>query len=82
MKAGFSGPITPPGNSHNWGSQHTDRYAWAQVCGFDSAPDVFLECAKTCLNSKGFGAQMGHGPGGLRVSPNVTKSVANRWFNS
>lgn len=32
-------------HNHNWGSQHTDRYAWAQVCGFDAAPDVFLECA-------------------------------------
>ncbi len=32
-------------HNHNWGSQHTDRYAWAQVCGFDGAPDVFLECA-------------------------------------
>lgn len=31
-------------HNHNWGSQHTDRYAWAQVCGFDGAPDVFLEC--------------------------------------
>lgn len=31
-------------HSHNWGSKHTDRYAWAQVCGFDGAPDVFLEC--------------------------------------
>lgn len=32
-------------HNHNWGSQHTDRYAWGQVCGFDGAPDVFLECA-------------------------------------
>jgi hypothetical protein len=31
--------------NHNWGSQHTDRYAWAQVCGFDEAPDSFLEVA-------------------------------------
>jgi len=31
--------------NHNWGSQHTDRYAWGQVAGFDNAPDVFLECA-------------------------------------
>ncbi len=30
--------------NHNWGSQHTDRYAWAQVAGFDDAPDAFLEC--------------------------------------
>lgn len=31
--------------NHNWGSQHTDDYAWGQVAGFDSAPDVFLECS-------------------------------------
>lgn len=31
--------------NHNWGSQHTDRYAWGQVAGFDNAPDAFLECA-------------------------------------
>jgi hypothetical protein len=23
--------------NHNWGSQHTDHYAWGQVCGFDLA---------------------------------------------
>jgi hypothetical protein len=31
--------------NHNWGSQHTDRYAFGQVAGFDSAPDTFLEVA-------------------------------------
>ena len=31
--------------NHNWGSQHTDRYAWGQVVGFDNAPEAFLECA-------------------------------------
>lgn len=31
--------------NHNWGSRHTDRYAWGQVAGFDDAPDIFLECA-------------------------------------
>ena len=31
--------------NHNWGSRHTDRYAWGQVAGFDGAPDVFLECS-------------------------------------
>ncbi|HZP12615.1 MAG TPA: hypothetical protein VFB36_09360 [Nevskiaceae bacterium] len=31
--------------NHNWGSKHTDRYAYAQVCGFDNAPDSFLEVA-------------------------------------
>ncbi len=31
--------------NHNWGSRHTDRYAYGQVCGFDNAPDSFLELA-------------------------------------
>jgi hypothetical protein len=31
--------------NHNWGSQHTDRYAFGQVAGFDGAPDTFLEVA-------------------------------------
>ena len=31
--------------NHNWGSRHTDEYAWGQVAGFDDAPDAFLECA-------------------------------------
>ncbi|HUR80974.1 MAG TPA: hypothetical protein VM733_09420 [Thermoanaerobaculia bacterium] len=31
--------------NHNWGTQHTDRYAWGQVAGFDNAPESFLECA-------------------------------------
>jgi hypothetical protein len=30
--------------NHNWGSRHTDHYAWGQVAGFDNAPDAFLEC--------------------------------------
>jgi hypothetical protein len=30
--------------NHNWGTRHTDRYAWGQVAGFDNAPDSFLEC--------------------------------------
>jgi hypothetical protein len=29
--------------NHNWGQKHTDAYAWGQVCGFDNAPDSFLE---------------------------------------
>jgi len=29
--------------NHNWGSRHTDHYAWGQVCGFDDHPDTFLE---------------------------------------
>lgn len=35
--------------NHNWGSRHTDRYAWGQVAGFDGAPDVFLECGTARL---------------------------------
>lgn len=31
--------------NHNWGSRHTDRYAWGQVAGFDNAPEAFLECS-------------------------------------
>ncbi len=29
--------------NHNWGSRHTDEYAWGQVAGFDNAPGSFLE---------------------------------------
>lgn len=29
--------------NHNWGSKHTDEYAWGQVAGFDDAKDSFLE---------------------------------------
>jgi len=35
--------------NHNWGSRHTDRYAWGQVAGFDGAPDSFLECSTARL---------------------------------
>lgn len=28
---------------HNWGSKHTDYYAFGQVAGFDNAPESFLE---------------------------------------
>lgn len=38
--------------NHNWGRRHTDRYAWAQVAGFDNAPDAFLEC---CTAQVAFG---------------------------
>lgn len=31
--------------NHNWGSRHTDDYAWGQVAGFDNAPQAFLECS-------------------------------------
>jgi hypothetical protein len=54
--ARFTGTLTVDGEplaiddwvgsqNHNWGSQHTDRYAWGQVAGFDEAPDAFLECS-------------------------------------
>ena len=29
--------------NHNWGSKHTDHYAWGQVAGFDTHADSFLE---------------------------------------
>jgi hypothetical protein len=29
--------------NHNWGSRHTDQYAFGQVAGFDGVPDSFLE---------------------------------------
>lgn len=29
--------------NHNWGSRHTDAYAWGQVAGFDGAPESFFE---------------------------------------
>jgi hypothetical protein len=29
--------------NHNWGSKHTDDYAWGQVAGFDGQPESFLE---------------------------------------
>lgn len=29
--------------NHNWGSRHTDTYAWGQVAGFDDDPTAFLE---------------------------------------
>jgi hypothetical protein len=35
--------------NHNWGSKHTDRYAWGQVAGFDEAPEAFLECSTARL---------------------------------
>ena len=36
--------------NHNWGRQHTDRYAWGQVAGFDGGHDEsFLEVASARL---------------------------------
>jgi len=54
--ARFRGTITVNGEAiaidgwtgsqnHNWGSRHTDLYAWGQVAGFDNAPGSFLEVA-------------------------------------
>lgn len=31
--------------NHNWGSRHTDEYAWGQVAGFGDGDDTFLEVA-------------------------------------
>jgi len=58
--ARFTGTITVDGEplaiedwvgsqNHNWGSKHTDRYAWGQVAGFDEQPDAFLECSTARL---------------------------------
>lgn len=35
--------------NHNWGTKHTDLYAWGQVAGFDSHPESFLEVATAKL---------------------------------
>jgi hypothetical protein len=35
--------------NHNWGSRHTDEYAWGQVAGFDNEADAFLEVASAKL---------------------------------
>jgi hypothetical protein len=35
--------------NHNWGTRHTDRYAWGQVAGFDNSSDSFLELATARL---------------------------------
>ena len=35
--------------NHNWGSRHTDLYAWGQVAGFDAQPGSFLEVATARL---------------------------------
>lgn len=56
----FDGSITVDGDTHriaqwtgsqnhNWGSQHTDQYAYGQVAGFDNAPESFLEIATARL---------------------------------
>jgi hypothetical protein len=35
--------------NHNWGSRHTDYYAFGQVAGFDNEPDSFLEIVSAQL---------------------------------
>lgn len=35
--------------NHNWGSKHTDHYAFGQIAGFDNHPDSFLEVATARL---------------------------------
>ncbi len=35
--------------NHNWGSRHTDAYAWGQVMGFEEDPSACLECATARL---------------------------------
>jgi hypothetical protein len=56
----FNGKLTVDGDTisvenwvgsqnHNWGSKHTDLYAWGQVAGFDNSPDSFLEVATARL---------------------------------
>jgi hypothetical protein len=35
--------------NHNWGSRHTDQYAFGQVAGFDDHPDTFLEVVSARL---------------------------------
>lgn len=35
--------------NHNWGSQHTDGYAWGQVAAFDGAPESFFEVSTARL---------------------------------
>ena len=39
--------------NHNWGSRHTDAYAWGQVMGFDNHPEASLECATARLRLGG-----------------------------
>lgn len=35
--------------NHNWGTKHTDLYAWGQVAGFDNAPESFFEAGTARL---------------------------------
>jgi len=61
--------------NHNWGSRHTDRYAWGQVCGFDNAPDSFLEIASVRLKIGSIWSKL--------VTPLVLRHRGNEYaFNS
>ena len=57
--------------NHNWGERHTDRYAWGQVCGFDNAPDSFLEVAS---------AQVKVGPIPLKLATPLVLRHAGREY--
>jgi hypothetical protein len=35
--------------NHNWGSKHTDNYAWGQIAGFDNSPASFFEISTARL---------------------------------
>jgi hypothetical protein len=39
--------------NHNWGSRHTDEYAWGQVTGFDGEASTYLEVASARLRVGG-----------------------------
>ncbi len=39
----------PGTQSHNWGSKHTDLYAWGQVAGFEGAEDAAFDGATARL---------------------------------
>jgi len=39
----------PGSQNHNWGTKHTDLYAWGQVAGFEGHPASFLEVATARL---------------------------------
>jgi hypothetical protein len=43
----------PGSQNHNWGTRHTEEYAWGQVAGFDSAPETFLECSTARIKLAG-----------------------------
>ena len=52
--------------NHNWGSKHTDSYAWGQVAGFDGEPGAFLECSTARLKLGDAYVRTKDGNGALR----------------